>query len=67
MKTITLEIDDSCQNCKLALRRLSNWQKPHKGHYGSVNKKTGKFMKGIVLRPDYNTSGHRTHYHIENE
>lgn len=67
MKTIILEIDNSCEECQKALRRISAWQKQHLNHYGSVCKKTGKFIKGIVLRLDYNAFGNRTHYHIENE
>lgn len=67
MKTITLRIDDSCEQCRKALRRITSWRKPHKTHYGSAHKKTGKLIKGIVIRPDYNSCGNRTHYHIENE
>ena len=67
MKTITIEIDNSCEQCQKALCRIAGWQGLHKDRYGSVNRKTGQFMKGVILRPDYNASGHRTHYHIENE
>lgn len=67
MEQIIIEIDNSCGGCQKALRRIANWQKQHLNHYGSVKKKTGKFIKGIILRPDYNCNGYRTHYHIENE
>ncbi len=67
MKHITFSIDNSCQDCQKALRRVTNWDRHTERYYGSVNKKTGKFIKGVIIRPDYNASGHRTHYHIENE
>jgi len=67
MKTITLMIDDSCEDCQRALHRMINWDKHQKVYYGSVNKKMGKFIKGVILRPDYNAYGNRTHYHIEAE
>ncbi len=67
MAVLKLRIDNDCQDCQKALRRIDHWNGHTKNYYGSVNKKTGEFIKGVVLRPDYNASGNRTHYHVEIE
>jgi hypothetical protein len=42
MKTLTIEIDNSCKQCQEALWRIKNWDRRNEKVYGSVSKKTGK-------------------------
>jgi len=67
MKTIELDIDDSCEDCKKALEYLAVLHKKHSGCYGSWNKRTKSFIRGLILRPDYNCSGFCTHFHLEKQ
>ncbi|GEM_PF-6038525 len=72
MKTLNFEIDVengdfSCKYCQEALKYYKKLLKRHKGYYGTVNIKKQEKIKGIVLRPDYNSNGILNHWHIDIE
>jgi hypothetical protein len=60
---IKIELSD-CKSCKEGLRYFKLLQKQHKRHYANMNMKNYTLIDGIYLSPDYNCSGHLTHFHI---
>jgi len=76
MMEIKVEVNNSCKNCKNGLAYLKKLYKQNKNAYMSFTlhplpKSDEELMKrkikGILLIPDYNSSGHLTHFHIEKE
>ena len=80
MTEIKIQIDESCKHCKKGLAYLNKLYKRNKNAYGSFilhpisrlikeKRDLGEQdrIKGITLRPDYNSEGHLTHFHIEEE
>ena len=68
-----INIDESCKHCKKGLMYLKKLNKQNKKAYMNfilhpIPKSDEEFkkrrIKGIVLSPDYNSSGHLTHFHI---
>ena len=80
MTEIKIQIDESCKHCKKGLAYLKKLYKRNKNAYGTFilhpisrlikeKRDLGEQdrIKGIILRPDYNSEGHLTHFHIEEE
>lgn len=80
MKEIKINIDDDCKFCKEGLAYLKKLYKPNKKAYGCFilhpisrlikeKRDLGEQdkIKGITFTPDYNSSGHLTHFHIEKQ
>ncbi len=73
---IKIEIDDSCKHCKIGLRYLNKLYKQNKKAYMGfiihpAPKSDKEMMENkipeIILTPDYNASGHLTHFHIRKQ
>lgn len=62
---IKINIDESCSNCKEAMKWFKELQKRHKDCYMNMDMKTFKRIDGIILIPDYNSEGYLTHFHIQ--
>jgi hypothetical protein len=62
---IKVNINESCKNCKRSLIYFKTLQKKHKKYYANMNMKDYTLINSICLAPDYNCSGHLTHFHIE--
>lgn len=80
MEEIRILIDDSCDDCKKGLVYLKKLHKRNRKAYGCFilhpmsrfikeKRDLGEqdIIKGLTLRPDYNSSGYLTHFHIEKE
>lgn len=80
MKELKFEINEKCKHCKDNLKYLKKILKRNKKAYGSfILHPISRFIKrgrdlgeedrilGIILRPDYNSEGHLTHFHIQKE
>lgn len=80
MTEIKIQINESCKHCKKGLAYLKKLYKQNKNAYGNFilypvsrlikeKRDLGEQdrIKGIILRPDYNSEGHLTHFHIEEE
>jgi len=78
MTEIKIQIDESCNHCKKGLAYLKKLYQRNKNAYGTFilhpisrlikeKRDLGEQdrIKGIILRPDYNSEGHLTHFHIE--
>ena len=77
---IKIQIDDTWKLCKKGLKYLEKLYKRNKNAYaGYILHPISRFIKrgtdlgeedrikGLMLRPDYNSHGHLTHFHIEKE
>ena len=73
---VKIEIDDSCKHCKKGLAYFKLLHKQNKNNYMGIKllpfvKKDEDLVKRIitpiVLRPNYNSAGHLTHFHIEKQ
>lgn len=77
---IKIQINEGCKHCKEALKYFDKLHKQNKKAYaGYILHPISKFVKrgrdlgeedrikGLLLRPDYNSLGHLTHFHIEKE
>jgi len=73
-------IDDNCKHCKKGLSYLKKLYKKNKNAYGGyILHPVSRFIKekrdlgeqdrikGLKLIPNYNSSGHLTHFHMEEE
>ena len=80
MTEIKIQINESCKYCKKGLTYLKKLYKRNKNAYGTFilhpisrlikeKRDLGEQdrIKGLILRPDYNSEGHLTHFHIEEE
>jgi len=80
MTEIKIQIDETCKHCKKGLIYLKKLYKRNKNAYGTFilhpisklikeKRDLGEQdrIKGIILRPDYNSEGYLTHFHIEEE
>lgn len=64
-KTFTFQTGTSgCRRCYSALGYLNKISKSNPDCYAAKNLKTGKQIFGVVISPDFNASGHVTHWHI---
>ena len=61
---IKVNLDESCKNCKIGLKYFKELHKRHKNHYAFLNMKSYMPIASILITPDYNCSGHLTHFHI---
>lgn len=60
-------LDDSCDHCKESLAAIAALPACDTDVYASFNMKTRKRVPGFVLRPDRNSNGLITHWHIDRE
>jgi len=67
MEEVKFLIDKDCQGCKEGLGYLTSLYGKHKDCYASINTKTNEVIPAIVLRPDYNSAGFLTNWHITKE
>lgn len=64
LSSVYMETD--CESCQFALRKLKEMEATKdKRFYISRDRKTGEWARTFVLRPDYNSAGILTHWHIE--
>jgi len=62
---IKINISEDCEICKEGLKYFKSLHKQHKGVYMNMDMKTYKLIDGLCLIPDFNCSGHLTHFHLE--
>ncbi len=65
MKSIKIYFDESCPHCQETYEYFQFLQIKNPDAYASVNKKTGNYITPIKLRPDYNSAGVQTHWHLD--
>ena len=64
MTELTLRFDSSCNTCMEALDTLKTEEATNrKGYYGAS--KNGVLVTPFLLRPDRNSCGTVTHWHLE--
>lgn len=61
---LKFNIDENCDHCKQGIAYFKSLHKQNKKAYANLNLETKKLINTIVLSPDYNCSGHLTHFHI---
>lgn len=80
MMELKIQIDESCKHCKKSLSYLKKLYRRNKKAYGDfILHPISKFIKrgrdlgeedrikGLILRPDYNSEGYLTHFHLKEE
>lgn len=70
-RNIKFNLDPNCKICKESIELYENYIKnvvQRKKRYGtSFSEGNREFIKPIVIRPDYNSAGYLTHWHIDTE
>jgi hypothetical protein len=64
---LKFDVQKDCPVCKTGLARMRALLKKHPAYYGTHNVNDGACIKGLVIRPDYNSFGNPTGWHIEPE
>jgi len=62
---INLDLQTTCSFCKQGIKYFKELLRRHKECYGSYNIEKKYYLKSLILRPDYNSGGYLTHWHIE--
>ena len=66
--SVKFNIDSSCDICKEHIKKINEYfRNQKKNAYISEylrGSKKGKKLGSIKITPDYNASGHQTHWHI---
>lgn len=65
--SIKIWLDPDCTFCQKVYQYFRELEQQHPNHYCDQDMKSGKHLLGIILRPDYNSCGHLTHWHLTKE